>query len=470
MAALAWVAAGLAVVIVAGVVFAAVQLFRLQSNVDTQPLNLGTEQAGLPVDLSDDPVQILVLGSDTRTGTDNRGYGAETLSPGAGNSDVMMLLTMSADRENVTVVSFPRDLMVPLPACIDPVSGASHPAQPVGQLNGALHLGGPGCTVAAINALTGLEIDHFMMADFGAVKELSEALGGVEVCVNRPVQDPKSGLDLPAGTSEIQGEQALAFLRTRQSFGDGGDAGRIRAQQSFMASMARKIKDEGTLNNLPKMYAIAEAVTRNLTVDEGLSQPTQLLKLAGRLKEVDLGNVVFVTVPTMAYPPDTNRLAIDTSKAEPLFRDLAADRGVLEEDREDPTEKPTDSTSGAPQWPFDPAAVPLSVLNASGNPGRGEDVRALLRDKGFAQAESADAAVSPATQVFHGPGYDAIAAEVAGLFGLGSAQVVPDGTVYGITVAVGEDFATGSRIRGQAVGGGLSGQTAAQVTCQASLG
>ena len=217
------------------------------------------------------------------------------------------------------------------------------------QLNGALGNGGPGCTVAAINELTGLSIDHFMMADFNAVKELSNTLGGVEVCVNQPVDDPLSGLNIPAGVSSVQGDQALAFLRTRHGFGNGGDEGRIKAQQSFLASMVRKVQGEGTLNNLPRLYSIADTVTKNLTVDEGLTDIPTLIAMAGRLKDVDLGNVAFVTVPVVPYELDPNRLVLDETAAQPLFDALVADQpiGVAAEEPEAPaTETPGSGNPG----------------------------------------------------------------------------------------------------------------------------
>ncbi|WAP53153.1 LCP family protein [Arthrobacter sp. ATA002] len=208
------VALALSLTLVSGLVFVGVQVVRLQNNLDTKPLNLGSDQeSAAPVDANTDPLQILILGTDNREGQESN------------NSDVMMLANMSADRSHVTVVSFPRDLLVPLPACTDPETGTTYPAMELAQINGALGNGGPGCTVAAINEVTGLSIDHFMMADFDAVKELSNTLGGVEVCVNQPVEDELSGLSLPAGVSSVQGDQALAFLRTRHGFGNGGDEG-----------------------------------------------------------------------------------------------------------------------------------------------------------------------------------------------------------------------------------------------------
>lgn len=473
------VAISLVAVLVAAIGIVAFSVVRLQGNVATEPLNLGAGgETQLPVDLSRDPVQILIIGSDTRAG---QGGDSEPEDE-EGQADVMMLMTMSADRSNVTMVSFPRDLLVPLPECFNPETGASSEPMALGQLNSSLANGGPGCTVAAINEITGLQIDHFMMADFKAVTELSKAVGGVEVCVNQAVDDEYSGLKLPAGTSEIEGEQALAFLRTRHSFGAGGDEGRIRAQQAFLASLARKIKEEGTLNNIPRLYSIAEAVTRNLTVNDGLAEIPELLKLAGRMQEVDLGNVAFVTVPVVPYEANVNRLVLDEDKADDLFEALRADRDITEPVQEpSPSASPSPSAdpSGEPeptQEPeptpteeelgFDPALVPITVFNASGESERGQELQEVLLEEGYTQAAVADADDRPATQLFVGPGYEGIAPVVAELFGLTEVQVIPSANTVGLELSVGSDFTEGKTIKTEGVAGDLRGQTAAQVTCQ----
>lgn len=462
----------MASVLVAAVAFVAVQVFRLQSNVDTMPLNLAEgQESALPVDSSRDPLQILILGSDTRTGNSGTFLGSEADSYGEGNSDVMMLLTLSADRTNVTVVSFPRDLLVPLPRCVNPETGVSSQAVDLGQLNGALGESGPGCTVAAINNLTGLSIDHFMMAGFNAVSELSSAVGGVEVCVQEPVDDEYSGLKLPAGTSQVEGDQALAFLRTRHSFGDGGDIGRIAAQQSFMASLARKVRAEGTLTNLPKLYAIADTVTRNLTVDEGLSQPAELLKIAGRMQDVDLGNIAFVTVPTAPWVEDPNRLVLDEEGAAPLFDALREDRGLTEQS---PAPGPSPSTPSAPATPedpaLDPAMVPVLVVNATTNANRAVEVQQLLLEAGYTQATPFRSVPAETSQILFGTGYDGVAADLATRFGVPESQVLFDAGTVGVQLIVGADLATGSTVVLPPLGGELEGQTADQVTCQASSG
>jgi LCP family protein required for cell wall assembly len=462
----------MATVLVAAVGFVAVQVLRLQSNVSTLPLNLAEDQgSALPVDSSTDPLQILILGSDTRTGNSGEFFGDESDSSGEGNSDVMMLLTLSADREDVTVVSFPRDLLVPLPSCVDPETGDVSEALDLGQLNGALDEGGPGCTVAAINNLTGLSVDHFMMAGFNAVKELSSAVGGVEVCVQEPVDDEYSGLSLPAGTSEVEGDQALAFLRTRHSFGDGGDTGRIAAQQAFMASLARKVRAEGTLTNLPKLYSIADVITRNLTVDEGLSQPTELLKIADRMKDVDLGNIAFVTVPTEQWVEDPNRLVLNEEAAAPLFDALREDRG-LTEDAPEPSATPSaPETSQAPETPaVDPATVPVLVINATTDTARGAEIQQLLAAAGYTQSSPYESVPAEVSQVVFGPGYETAAADLAARFGIPDSQVLLSEQTVGVQLVVGADLATGSKVVVPPLGSDLDGQTADQVTCQATSG
>lgn len=230
--------------IVATVAFVGVQVFRLQSNVVTMPLNLAEgQESALPVDSSTDPLQILILGSDTRTGNSGDFFGDESDSSGEGNSDVMMLLTLSADRENVTVVSFPRDLLVPAPACVNPDTGRPSEAQELGQLNAALNEGGPGRTVAAINDLTGLSVDHFMMAGFTAVSELSSEVGGVEVCVQEPVDDEFSGLRRPREPVRWRATRpSRSSGRATASVTEGTSAGSAPSSRSWRRSPARCVQ------------------------------------------------------------------------------------------------------------------------------------------------------------------------------------------------------------------------------------
>ncbi|WP_257879729.1 LCP family protein [Kocuria flava] len=464
-----WVVLGLLAVLLVLLGAGAAAVWRLQSNLSTSPLDLGGGEK-----VENGPLDILVMGTDTREGQGNDAYGDDEDSSGAGLTDVMMLVHVPEDRQDVTVVSFPRDLVVDLPQCTDPESGRTHPAEEDAMLNSAIANGGPGCTVATLNELTGLSIDHFMLADFQAVKELSTAVGGVEVCVNEAVEDPKSGLDLPAGVSAVEGEQALAFLRSRAAFGDGGDQSRIRSQQSFLASLARKVREEGTLTDLPRLYTIADVATRNLHVDDDLGSVPTMVGLATALRGFDLAGTAFVTVPTEPYALDPNRLQLDEEAAGDLFERLREDRSLT--DAPDPAATPSSSPTGAgtpEQTPsVDRAAVPLTVADASGVEDRDREVAELLEDEGWApEPIGAVTAPLPTTQVFFGPGWYGPAAEVAEQLGVPSAQLVPTTTIDGVQVSVGGNFTEGERLEtGSVLPGDLQGQTADQVTCQQAAG
>jgi len=331
-----------------------VAYFKLQNNIQVADLYQPGEShtSAPPVD-DRSPIDILVVGTDTRAGADSR-YGSEDDSGGEGFADVMMAVHVSGDRQRVTVVSIPRDTMAPFPGCVDAAGGDPWPAMGAQMLNAALKMGGPSCLRKTLGELTGIPFGHFMVADFNAVVDLSNTVGGVEVCVDRPIDDPKSHLLLPAGNSTIQGEDALAYLRTRGSFGDASDLARITAQQGFLASLVRKIKGEDTLTNIPKLYSIADTVTKNVTLDKSLANIPALLQLAGRLKDVNTENVTFVTVPNEAYIYDNNRVQIQDGPATQLFQAIIDDKDISESVMTDPTKETSPPVQGNSQ----PAAPP----------------------------------------------------------------------------------------------------------------
>ncbi|GAA3592397.1 LCP family protein [Agrococcus terreus] len=313
----------LAIVLVAGIAFAAVVSLRVVQNIDENAV----ARPGAPTEAlgdTDGPdwhgaVNLLIMGSDTRDGQVSGDYG----DVGGARSDVMMLLHVAEDRESATLVSIPRDTMVAAPECTTE-DGRTVPARQAVQINGLLDQG-PFCALDAVAELTGLPLEHFIVVGFDGVIGMTEAIGGVEVCVDRDVDDPYSGLQLAAGTHEIEGEQALAFLRTRHGFGDGSDLGRIEAQQAFLASLARKVKAAGTLSNPAALYGLADAASRAVTVDEGLADPTSLVALAGTLADIDLDRLVMVQLPVEAYPSNRNRVQA-TAEADALFASLRDDR------------------------------------------------------------------------------------------------------------------------------------------------
>ncbi len=460
------------VALVAGVAFAAFWFIRLQTNITKAPLSAAeTRNAGdaLANDKTD-RLQILILGSDTRDGK-NAEYGSTEDSSGYGHSDVMMLLDISADNKRVNVLSFPRDLLVDVPQCTDRTNNQTFPARSGVMINEAMAEAGIGCAVDTVNKLTGLEIDHFMMADFNAVKELSKAVGGVNVCVSDPVFDPDSRLRLPKGDSLVEGEQALAFLRTRHAFGDGGDLGRIKGQQAFLSSLTRKLKSEGTLGNPQRLLQIADVVTQNLTVDEGLASVPSLLTIGGRLKDIDVSKVAFVAVPTQAAAVDPNRLELVEPQASQLFAALRAD---LDLTTPGATSAPTPSETAAPQPTattppapaYDKAIQPVSVANGSGVATRAQELMTVLTGNGFTQAVSYLANPVDQTVLYYGQGFADVAADVAKLYGIPAAQVQEAPGVAGVQLYVGTDFTTGTAYGAASVPSNVVNQTASDAVCQ----
>jgi LCP family protein required for cell wall assembly len=451
------------------IAFGAYWAIRLQGNLTKAPLSAGSTKTETAVNDSTDRMQILVLGSDTRDGKNSQ-YGTSNDSTGYGHSDVMMLVDISADNKRVNVISFPRDLLVDIPKCTDPKTNKEYPAQTGVMINTAMSEAGIGCAVDTVNKLTGLEIDHFMMADFNAVKELSNAVGGVEVCVSDAVYDPDSKLRLPKGTSTVQGEQALSFVRTRHAFGDGGDLGRIKAQQGFLSALTRKIKDDGTLTNPARMLGIADAITKNLTIDEGLASVPTLLTVGNRLKNIDVGKVAFVATPTVPATADINRLQLAEPAASQLF---AAMRNNV--DLTDPTGTPSAAPSAsatptptATAPAYDKALQPITVANGSGVPTRTQEIMQSIKDAGFAQVGQLTARPVAKTAVYYGADYADVAADVAALLGVAPDRVLPAAGVPGVQVYLGSDFASGTPTANAApqLPSDIVNQTAGDAVCQ----
>jgi LCP family protein required for cell wall assembly len=458
------------VLLVAGLAFAAYWVIRLQTNISKAPLGAGngrTEGAAGATGR----MQILILGSDTRDGK-NAQYGTAQDSTGYGQSDVMMLMDISEDNNRVSVISFPRDLLVDIPQCRDQETDREYPAQSDVMINDAMKQAGIGCAVDTVNRLTGLEVDHFMMADFNAVKELSNAVGGVEVCISDAVYDPLSGLRLPKGTSPVEGEQALAFLRARHAFQDGGDLGRIKAQQGFLSSLTRKIKDEGTLSDPQKLLRIADVVTKNLTVDEGLASVPTLVAVGSRLKDIDVGKVAFVAVPTAPADVDPNRLQLAEPAASQLFEALRKDLD-LTNPTATPSPSPSESSDATPtpvpSTPaYDKALQPVTIANGTGVPTRAQEIAQSVISGGFTQVAQITAQPVEQTVVYYGPQYADVAADVAALLGLPAGQVQQAAGVAGVQVYLGSDFTTGTTYTGPQVAlpPDIVNQTASDTVCQ----
>ncbi|WP_406450785.1 LCP family protein [Streptomyces sp. NBC_00876] len=280
------------------------------------------------------PMNILIIGTDKRTGKGNEGYGDKG---SVGHADTNILFHVSKDRTNATAVSIPRDLMTDIPECRSKQPDGSEktiPGTDYVRFNTSLGQDGrdPGCTMDTVKKLTGLTVDHFMMVDFNAVKTLSTAVGGVKICLAHAVKDEKSHLDLPAGPSTIEGEQALAFVRTRHAYANGSDLDRIKGQQQFIGSMIRQMKSDDTLTSPTKLYKLADSATKALTVDSAIGSVPKLTSLAKELTKIDTKNITFVTLPVIDNPaePTPITVVVDPVKAPQLLSMMQDDTSLTE--------------------------------------------------------------------------------------------------------------------------------------------
>ncbi|WP_030044441.1 LCP family protein, partial [Streptomyces resistomycificus] len=317
--ALLWTGGTMAFVLVATAGAGYFYLKHLEGNVRTTDVG----DAGASNFRKDEAFNILVVGTDKRTGEGNEGYGDKG---SAGHADTTILLHVSKDRTNATALSIPRDLIVDIPECTatkDDGSKVTVAALQGVRFNRSLGEGGrdAGCTMRTVKEATGIAPDHFMMADFNAVKTLTSAVDGVEVCVTKAVNDKESKLVLPKGESTVEGEQALAFLRTRHSFGNQGDLDRIKVQQQFLGSLMRKMSSGDTLTSPRKLLKLAEAATEALTVDSALGDVNTLKDVALELKKVPPKNITFTTIPVRDNPAEKIKatVVVDEATAPQVF-------------------------------------------------------------------------------------------------------------------------------------------------------
>jgi LCP family protein required for cell wall assembly len=265
---------------------------------------------------------ILLIGSDDRSGA-NGAYGGQ---PGTQRSDTTILLHLSADRQHATAVSVPRDVMVSVPACERPDGTHSKPG--LMQFNWAFETGGPACSIRTVEQLSGIRIDHYLILDFNGFKTMVDAIGGVEVCVPQPIHDKDAKLDLPAGRHTLHGEQALGYVRARESLGDGSDTQRMGRQQQFLAALIRKVESQGVLLNPTRLWPVLDAATSSIQADGGLSSLGALYDLTQDLRGIPSANVVFLTAPRRPYRYDSDRDEFVQPQTTQLFTALRDDRPV----------------------------------------------------------------------------------------------------------------------------------------------
>ncbi|WP_063838325.1 LCP family protein [Saccharothrix sp. ST-888] len=272
-------------------------------------------------------LNILLIGSDSRSGA-NASYGSDGTpgSDGGQRSDTTILLHLSGDRQHATAVSVPRDAMVTVPPCQLP--DGSRSGTRFMQFNWAFELGGPACTIRAVEKFSGIRIDHHLIVDFTGFKKMVDAVDGVEVCVPSPIHDRDAKLDLAAGRQTLHGEQALGYVRVRESLGNGSDTERMARQQQFLASLVRKVQSQGVLLNPVRLWPLLDAATSSITADPGLSKLSALYDLAEDLRNIPPANLALLTTPRRPYPGNADRDQFVQPQTDQLFAALREDRRV----------------------------------------------------------------------------------------------------------------------------------------------
>ena len=204
---------------------------------------------------------------------------------------------------------------------------ARSPSRSSAMFNAAFSIGGAACTVKTVEAFSGLTVDHVLVVDFTGFKKIVDAIGGVPVHLDQAVNDPDSHLYLPAGTTVVNGEQALAFVRARHSLGNGSDIGRMSRQQEFLNSALDTLATNGTLDDPAKLYKVLDAATKALTTDPALGSLPALADFASDLKQVPRQQITYLTVPWQWYQPDPNRVQL-APMAQELFTAMRQDTPV----------------------------------------------------------------------------------------------------------------------------------------------
>ncbi|MFN4001054.1 LCP family protein [Microcella sp.] len=309
---LAVVAASTAVVLVSTVSVAAITVAQINANIDVVELEVleGEEERIIPtVGEWEGGFNVLIVGVDNAEGQadrDDRG--------GATLNDVNILVHVAEDQKSAVAVSFPRDLVVPIPSCPDPDGDGASFAMSAQPLNVAYSYGGLNCVVLTIEALTGLDVPYAGTISFNGVAQMATAVGGVDVCIDAPIRDRYTGLNLTsAGTHTLSGGQALAFLRTRYGVGDGSDLGRISSQQVYMSSLVRKVQNEGVLTDFTKLYGLAQVATSSMKLTRSLASLDTMVSMAQALRNIPTENIVFVQ-----FPGRTGGTGVYAGKVQPI--------------------------------------------------------------------------------------------------------------------------------------------------------
>ncbi|MET9379924.1 LCP family protein [Streptomyces sp. NPDC002928] len=449
---LLWTGGTMAFVLVAGAGAGYLYIEHLNNNIQSSPDD-GASTGGFSKDKA---INVLVIGTDKRTGSGNEGYGD---SGSVGHADTTILLHVSKDRTNATALSIPRDLIVDVPDC--PTTQEDGSTKVIAgtdnvRFNTSLGQDGrtPSCTMRTVTELTGITPDNFMVADFNAVKTLTTAVGGVDVCLGKDINDSDSHLNLKKGMRHIEGETALAFVRTRHSVGFGGDLSRIALQQQFLSALMRKLKSNSTLTSPTKMVKVAEAATKALTVDSKLDSIGKLKDLGLELGKLNVKNLTFTTVPVIDNPAEKVpvTVVVNPTTAPTVFQMIKEDVSFTEVAAQKKEAKSKEAAAAAKRLEGTKSAaseVRVQILNGGAEAGSAQEtLNWLQNDEGVTKSENAGNASTTLskTTLEYAPDQADQARKLAALMGLSGSAMKPGKSVTNsqglpaMTLTLGKDF------------------------------
>lgn len=355
------------------------------------------------------PFNVLVIGSDSREGlTDEDLLEIGTNAVDGERTDSIFILSVSGSR--AAILAFPRDLWV------SRCDGSN------GRINAALVIGGADCLIDTVEQTSGIPVHGYMAVSFGGFRDIVDSVGGVDICVEKPLNDPFANVNLEAGCQVLDGTQALGYVRTRKL---DNDFERIRRQQQFLGALAGKLAVPATVLNPSRAFEVTGAVGAALTADDGLGL-TDLLRIANGARGLASGASVTATVPgTGARIGGAAVLEIDQAAAEPLFASFR-DGSVFAQ-----------ATAG-----LSPADVQVRVLNGAGVGGLAGSTRDALTGLGYDVVGIGDADGTPTTQIQYAPDQLEAAEMLARNLPV-AVQLVESGTDAVLVLVLGQDLASG---------------------------
>jgi LCP family protein required for cell wall assembly len=401
------------------------------------------------------PLDILLVGVDSRTDVKGNPLPPEVLQqlhaggddPRVLNSDTIILLHLPEDGEAAVAFSIPRDAYVPIPGYRTDKINAAYPAvqaltaermvaggvQDRARIDTESAQAGRAALVGAVEELTGVTVDHYAEVNLLGFSTLTQAIGGVEVCLKAPVDDDLSGAHFAAGPRTVSGVDALAFVRQRHGLPE-GDLSRIRRQQVFLAALADKMLAGGTLTDPAKLGALIGAAQQAVVLDRGWD----LLSFARQASGMAAGNIAFDTVPTRGT--DTNARG-NVVRVDPAQVRAFVERRSAEQEEAARRAREAAAPTPPPALGVEAGHYVVHVRNGSGADGLATQVLSRLTRLGFVRGTLDNTADTPTSVVRHRDSpdaADAVAAQLGG-FAVEQDDAVPSGHLQ---VVLGADAPT----------------------------